>query len=183
MAPPSISSRTVTFGAFEVRMGTRELLKHGIRVRLQRQPFQILSALLARPGEVITRAQLHEQLWTDGTFVEFEHGLNSAINRLREVLSDDADAPRFIETLPRLGYRFIASVASSPLPDAQVAPPAAPSEPAQTPPQVPRDRRWVKWFAAGLAVLLAVAAVWVRRSQDSAPVGIRAIAVLPLSNL
>ncbi len=183
MAPPSISSRTVTFGAFEVRMGTRELLKHGIRVRLQRQPFQILSALLARPGEVITRAQLHEQLWTDGTFVEFEHGLNSAINRLREVLSDDADAPRFIETLPRLGYRFIASVASSPLPDAQVAPPAAPSEPAQTPPQVPRDRRWVKWFAAGLAVLLAVAAIWVRRSQDSAPAGIRSLAVLPLSNL
>src|ERR1700690_1237779 len=105
---------SLTFGAFEVRMGTGELLKHGIRVRLQRQPFQILSALLARPGEVITRAQLHEQLWADGTFVEFEHGLNSAINRLREVFGDNADAPKFIETLPRLGYRFIASVVSPP---------------------------------------------------------------------
>ncbi len=183
MATPSISSLTVTFGAFEIRMGTGELLKHGIRVRLQRQPFQVLSALLARPGEVISRAQLREQLWTDGTFVEFEHGLNSAINRLREVLGDDADAPRFIETLPRLGYRFIASVVSSAPPEAQAAPHAAPSEPAQTPPQVLRDRRWLKWLAAGLAVLLAVGAAWVRRSQDSAPVGIRSIAVLPLENL
>jgi TolB-like protein/DNA-binding winged helix-turn-helix (wHTH) protein len=181
MATPSISSLTVTFGAFEVRMGTGELLKHGIRVRLQRQPFQVLSALLARPGEVISRAQLREQLWTDGTFVEFEHGLNSAINRLREVLGDDADAPRFIETLPRLGYRFIASVAA---PQTPLGPP---SEPAEPPLELPQDRRSVKWVAAGLAVLiallLAVAAGWFRRSQDSALVGIRSIAVLPLENL
>jgi DNA-binding winged helix-turn-helix (wHTH) protein len=78
--------------------------------RLQRQPFQILVFLLGHPGEVVTREQLRDQLWSDGTFVDFEHGLNAAINRLREALGDDADKPRFIETLPRLGYRFIAPV-------------------------------------------------------------------------
>ncbi len=112
MATPFLVPRRVIFGAFELRIDTGELLKHGLRVRLQRQPFRILAALLARPGELVTREQLREQLWKDGTFVEFEHGLNAAINRLREALADDADNPRFIETLPRLGYRFIAQVTS-----------------------------------------------------------------------
>jgi DNA-binding winged helix-turn-helix (wHTH) protein len=103
----------VVFGAFELRIDTGELLKHGLRVRLQRQPFRILAALLARPGELVTREQLREQLWKGGTFVEFEHGLNAAINRLREAVGDNADHPRFVETLPRLGYRFIAPVTSS----------------------------------------------------------------------
>ena len=76
---------TVSFGPFEVRIGSGELLKRGRRVRLQQQPFQILSALLASPGEVVTREHLHQQLWSRGTFVEFEHGLNAAISRLREI--------------------------------------------------------------------------------------------------
>jgi hypothetical protein len=90
-SPQPQSSAGVAFGPFEVRAASGELRKHGIRVRLQRQPFQILVFLLGRPGEVVTREQLRDQLWTDGTFVDFEHGLNAAINRLREALGDDPD--------------------------------------------------------------------------------------------
>lgn len=112
MASSVRSARRFAFGPYEVRIDTAELLKHGHRVRLQRQPFQILSALLLRPGELVTRDELRNQIWQEGTFVEFEHGLNAAINRLRDALSDNADKPRYIETLPRRGYRFIAAVES-----------------------------------------------------------------------
>jgi DNA-binding winged helix-turn-helix (wHTH) protein len=87
----------------------RELRKGSVRIRLQEQPFQILQKLLARPGAVVTRDELRDLLWPNGTFVDFEHSLNAAIKRLRAVLGDDAKAPRFIETLPRRGYRWIAS--------------------------------------------------------------------------
>ena len=112
----SLSDRT------EVRIDTGELLKHGHRVRLQRQPFQVLSALLLRPGELVTRDELRDQVWQEGTFVEFEHGLNAAINRLRDALSDNADKPRYIETLPRRGYRFIAAVGSAAAPARALTP-------------------------------------------------------------
>jgi len=88
---------------------TRELRTGTARIRLQEQPFRILQLLLARPGGVVTRDELRDMLWPDGTFVDFEHSLNAAIKRLRAVLGDDARAPRFIETLPRRGYRWIAS--------------------------------------------------------------------------
>ena len=88
---------------------TRELLKGEARIRLQEQPFQILRLLLARAGDVVTRDELRARLWPDGTFVDFEHSLNAAIKRLRAVLGDDAKSPRFIETLPRIGYRWIAT--------------------------------------------------------------------------
>ena len=87
----------------------RELMKGGARIRLQEQPFQILRLLLARRGGVVTRDESRDRLWPDGTFVDFEHSLNAAIKRLRAALGDDAKAPRYIETLPRLGYRWIAT--------------------------------------------------------------------------
>jgi len=87
----------------------RELMKGGARIRLQEQPFQILQLLLARRGGVVTREEIRERLWPNGTFVDFEHSLNAAVKRLRAVLGDDARAPRYIETLPRRGYRWIAT--------------------------------------------------------------------------
>ncbi len=98
------------FATFEVDVRARELRKGGIRIRLQDQPFEILMAMLDRPGEVVTREELRERLWPAGTFVDFEHSLNAAIKRLRAALGDDAENPRFVETLHRRGYRFIAGV-------------------------------------------------------------------------
>jgi DNA-binding winged helix-turn-helix (wHTH) protein len=92
---------------------SRELLKGTTRVRLQEQPFQILQLLLARAGEVVTREELRDRLWPQGTFVDYEHSLNAAVKRLRAVLGDDAKSPRYNETLPRLGYRWIGSTRPS----------------------------------------------------------------------
>ncbi len=95
------------FGAFEVDARTGELLKDGLRVRLPDQSFQVLLLLLEKPGELVSREALRNELWPEDTFVDFDHGLNAAVNRLREALGDSADHPKFIETLPRRGYRFI----------------------------------------------------------------------------
>ena len=99
----------VRFGTFEVNLHSRELRKHGMRIRLEEKPFQILELLLERAGNVVTRRTLRERLWPD-TVVSYEHGLNTAVNKLRDLLGDSARSPRFVETLPRLGYRFIAPV-------------------------------------------------------------------------
>jgi DNA-binding winged helix-turn-helix (wHTH) protein len=104
------TERIVRFGLFEFRPDTQELRKDGIRVRVQAKPLQVLRALIDRPGELITREELRHELWPDGTFVDFESGLNSATNRLRAALNDSAEQPRYIETVPRLGYRFICPV-------------------------------------------------------------------------
>jgi cholera toxin transcriptional activator len=96
------------FGAFEADVSTQELRKQGIRIKLNAQPFQVLILLLQRPGEVLTREQIYRHLWPDGTFVDSEHGVNSAVNRLRDALGDTASNPRFVETLSRRGYRFVA---------------------------------------------------------------------------
>lgn len=98
------------FGPFEVDLHTRELWKFGTRLKLIGQPFEILAVLLAKPGELVTREELRTRLWSSDTFVDFNHGLNAAVNKLREALSDSAENPRYIETLPRRGYRFIAAV-------------------------------------------------------------------------
>ena len=103
----------VRFGVFEVNLRSGELRKHGLRLRLPGQPFKILAILLERPGAAVTREELQKSLWPDDTFVDFEHSLNSAIKKLRAVLGDSAESPRYIETLPRLGYRFIAPVDTS----------------------------------------------------------------------
>jgi len=97
-------------GVFELDVRSRELRKGQTRVRLQEQPFEILRMMLERPGHVVTREELRRRLWPDGTFVDFEHSLNAAVKRLRAALGDDADNPRFVETLPRRGYRFIAGL-------------------------------------------------------------------------
>lgn len=106
--------RLVKFGDYVADLDSYELRKHGIRLKLQDQPFQILKLLLERPGRLVTRAQLRAELWTQSTFVDFDAGLNAAIRRLRDALNDSRDEPRYIETLPRHGYRFIALV--EPLP-------------------------------------------------------------------
>ena len=100
------------FGAFEVSFEQREIRKHGMRIQLEEKPFQILELLLERAGHVVTRRALREKLWPD-TVVGYEHGLNTAVNKLRDLLGDSARSPRFVETLPRLGYRFIAPVVKS----------------------------------------------------------------------
>jgi TolB-like protein len=99
----------VRFGTFEVNLHSRELRKHGMRIRLEEKPFQILEMLLERAGHVVTRRTLRERLWPN-THVGYEHGLNTAVNKLRDLLGDSARCPRFVETLPRLGYRFVAPV-------------------------------------------------------------------------
>src|SRR5438132_14138329 len=99
----------VRFGAFEVNLHSRELRKHGMRIRLEEKPFQILELLLECPGHVVNRQTLREKLWPD-TVVGYEHGLNTAVNKLRDLLGDSARSPRFVETVPRLGYRFIGPV-------------------------------------------------------------------------
>lgn len=100
---------------------TGELRKSGVKIKLHGQPFEVLAMLLERPGEVVTREELQQKLWVSDAFVDFEHGLNKAINKLREALGGDADNPRLIETLPRPGYRFVAPVAGN-VPTEQLRP-------------------------------------------------------------
>ncbi len=145
MIPPPTPLR---FGAFELDLHSRELRRNGVKVRLADQPRQILQLLLERPGELVTREQLRERLWLDGTFVDFETGLNSAVRKLREALDDSAARPRFIERVPRRGYRFIAPVSSPPT-----------SRPESSSPVTPAFERTVRsaWIAATFIVLAATA--------------------------
>src|SRR5579864_252891 len=110
MGTPAHVVRILHFGVFEVDLKACEIRKHGVRLKLSEQPFQVLAVLLESPGEIVTRDDLRSRLWSGDTFVDFDHGLNNAVMRLREVLGDSSDHPRFIETLPRRGYRFIAPV-------------------------------------------------------------------------
>src|SRR5689334_2621578 len=108
--PEATAPVRLQFGVFEVDLRAGELRKHGVPVRLQEQPFQILTMLLERPGETVTREELRNRLWAADTFVDFDHGVNKAVNRIRDVLNDSATSPRFVETVARRGYRFIAEV-------------------------------------------------------------------------
>jgi TolB-like protein len=107
MEPSTGISRSLRFATFELDVHSRELRQGDRRIPLQDQPFEVLRALLERPGDIVTREELQRRLWPDGTFVDFEHGLNAAVKRLRAALGDTADNPRFVETLPRRGYRFV----------------------------------------------------------------------------
>ncbi len=178
MATPPSGPRIVRFGSFELDRAAGELRKSGLRVRLQEQPFRILDALLAAPGEIVTRDALRQRLWPDETFVDFDNGLNRAINRLRAALGDEADSPRFVETVDRRGYRFIAPVEAStePTPEDSPAKPRA------------KGRRGGALFVAGAALAAAGAlAAWgVSRARERGahPAGpIRSLAVLPLADL
>ena len=148
--------RAIRFGVFELDLHAAELRKAGARLSLPAQSFEVLSLLLERPGDLVTREELRQRLWPNGTFVDFEHGLNAVVNRLRDTLGDSADRPRFIETVPRRGYRFVGGVEAPPaLPPAAVEP--------SPPPSV--DRRsiasFVPWrrhtlVTAALAALLVI---------------------------
>ena len=101
------TGRVAHFGVFELDLRSAELRKSGVKIRLQEQPFQVLAALLEHPGAVVTREELINRLWPDGTVVDYEHSLGTAVNKIRQALGDSADNPRFVETVPRRGYRFI----------------------------------------------------------------------------
>lgn len=120
---PGNRGRVFRFGVFEASEATGELRKLGIRIKLRAQSFQVLLMLLERPAEVVPRDEMRQRLWGDGTFVDFDHGLNTAVNKIRDVLDDSAATPRYIETIPGKGYRFIAPVE-------QVSPEDAPQPPA-----------------------------------------------------
>jgi TolB-like protein/DNA-binding winged helix-turn-helix (wHTH) protein/Tfp pilus assembly protein PilF len=199
MGPAVPSPRTIRFGVFELDLRSGELQKQGRKIRLEGQPVQVLICLLENPGELVTRDELHRKLWPADTFVNFEHGLNAAVKRLRQALSDSADNPRFVETLPRRGYRFIAPIQVVPgnvVPGSEAVPtPSAPDplpegigqeqvEPSG-PPLDSGHRRWAHaWTTLGLILLMAVgiATVLMIRSRSHSPV-IRSLAVLPLENL
>src|SRR5437762_2780622 len=108
MAVQPNNNRIARFGVFELDLNTGELRKGGVKLRLQGQPVQVLTLLLERAGDVVTREELREKLWASDTFVDFDHSLNTAINKVREALGDSASSPRYVETLARKGYRFIA---------------------------------------------------------------------------
>ena len=161
MEPSTTPPDRVRFGVFEADLATGELRTRGRRVPLQDQPFQILALLLRRPGEIVAREELERALWPADTFVEFEHSVNTAIKKLRQALGDSAENPRFIETLPRKGYRFIAPVANL----ARLAPAAVPAS--ATAPVLTviaaaaGGRRGWWWLAgAGLVAVAAGCAVW-----------------------
>jgi DNA-binding winged helix-turn-helix (wHTH) protein len=111
-APSSSHPRVIRFGTFELILESGELRRDGVKIKLQEQPFQLLSVLLEKAGDVVTREQLQQRLWPADTFVDFDHSLNAAVRKLRTALGDSAEAPRFIETLAKRGYRFIAPVDS-----------------------------------------------------------------------
>src|SRR5215471_7327225 len=113
MPEPARSPRVIRFGLFEADLAAGELRKNGLQVKLQDRPFEILAILLEHPGEVVSREELRRRLWPADTFVDFDHSLNAAVKRLRDALRDSADNPRFIETLARRGYRFMAPVAGA----------------------------------------------------------------------
>jgi DNA-binding winged helix-turn-helix (wHTH) protein len=131
-------SRRYRFGVFELDSATGELRRRGVRVKLNSHPFQVLLMLLERPGEMLTREEICRELWPDGTFVDYEHGMNSAVNRLREALGDEARNPRFVETLARRGYRFLAPVERIAL-DENAS--NTPGEISEKPPAVPAETR------------------------------------------
>src|SRR5436305_1350064 len=118
--------RVIRFGVFELDPRSGELQKQGRKIRLEGQPIQVLICLLEKPGELVTREELHRKLWPADTFVNFEHGLNAAVKRLRQALNDSADNPRFVETLPRRGYRFIAPMQASAAAEVDLAPIVSP---------------------------------------------------------
>ena len=204
MAQAGLSPRLIRFGIFELDLRSGELRKQGRKIRLEGQPVQILVCLLEKPGELVSREALHAKLWPADTFVNFEHGLNVAVKRLRHALSDSAANPRFVETLPRRGYRFIAPVqaldetggavefhdentdAQVPLTRDRPEVPDRQHDNLSEQTTVLAHRRWPHaWrrYAYALLVVLAVCGGWLLRRAGHPQPAIRSLAVLPLENL
>ena len=188
MSTPNPYDSIIRFSVFELDFQGRVLRKHGMRIRCQGQPLQVLAALLERPGVLVTREELRQHVWPEDTFVDFDHALNTAIKKLRSVLSDDADAPRFIETVPRRGYRFIGTI--QPLAQALPAlnPPLAAALPTLSADSSP-PRYQQLLLMASLAIVLVFTAIYYfnsRRFRVSAnlPSNRAAmLAVLPFQNM
>jgi len=190
--PPGAAGR-LRFGIFEADLHTGELRKRGVRIRLQQQPFQVLGVLLARPGELVTRDELQAKLWTSDTFVDFDHGLNKAINKIRDALGDSAESPRFVETVARRGYRFIADVetveteaatSSTPVGDPLAGDARDPLVVAEQAGVGGRQnwRRTLTIIGCSLALASVILVAWLIQSRAASPT-IRSVAVLPLENL
>src|SRR6266481_2149510 len=185
----------LSFGVFELDLRAGELRKHGLRVRLQEQPFQVLATLTEHPGEVVTREKLQKKLWPADTFVDFDHGLNKAISKIREALSDSAESPRFVETVARRGYRFLAEVkvadaatvrspelAFLPHHKAEVGDRPDLAGKAAMPKHLLSSLAR-KISASVLLLLVAPLAAWKFHSWNRPPLVIRSLAVLPLESL
>src|ERR1700731_5233011 len=177
------------FGVFEMDLRTGELRKHGMQVRLQKQPFQVLAMLLEHAGEVVTREELQKNLWPANTFVDFDHGLNKAINKIRDALGDSAESPRFVETVARRGYRFLAEVKAAdaaPMRSPELVPPPQPTAEIQNPPGLavkPATHKhhvpalaW-KVFLLVLFILMTSFATWKFYSRNRRSPNIRSLAV------
>lgn len=164
MSAPSVQSRVVKFGVFEVDLQEGQLRRSGLRQKLGPQPFQVLAALLERPGEIVSRDELRDRLWPDKTFVDHELALKKCVNRIREVLGDSAENPRFVETVPRRGYRFIAPVQTTDPTHFPVAPPVSPDVPAAKEPVSPRS--WVIVLGAIAVASVCAMFLWWRLSSS-----------------
>ena len=185
------------FGAFEIHLQSGELRKSGMRLRLSGQPLQVLAILIERSGEVVTREELHSKLWSADTFVDFDHGLNNAVARIREVLGDSAEAPRYVETIPRRGYRFVAPLtdllpATLPPSTAELRVGSAHeiTRPASGPSVLPTGKRFRSTHlmllgGAAVLVLFTLAFALYRSShvKGTSKTAIKSLAVLPLKNL
>ncbi len=196
---PSPNQPPLKFGPYSLDLQAGELRKSGSRVRLQEKPLQLLAALAEQSKQVVTREELHRRLWPEDTFVDFETGLNTAVSKLRDALSDDAQNPRYIETIPRRGYRFLAPVerieTKTQNPTQTDSPAAAPSEPRGDTVRIPppnaepagRSWRFAQIFAFALVVCLGIAyGAWRFYEHEhviaAAEAPIRSIAVLPFDN-
>jgi TolB-like protein/DNA-binding winged helix-turn-helix (wHTH) protein len=182
------SRHIVSFGAFEADLPARELRKQGLKIRLQDQPFQVLTILLERPGELVTREELHRVLWPSDIFVDFDNSLNTAINKIRDALGDSAENPRFVETLPRRGYRFIAPIRNGENGYGSISE----QQPAQKQPHPatrsrPATAQVLTVLAVAIVLLVALVgfdARGVRNRWRTTPIAeVRSLAVLPLENL
>lgn len=193
--PVSSPRSLLRFGLFELDAQAGQLCKNGTRIRLPQQPLQVLFVLLERPGNVVTREELRQRLWPQDVFVDFDHGLNKSVQKLRDALGDSANSPRYIETIPRVGYRFLAPVSEVTAQAGQNAPaatvPTANGAGTLTaaPMPVTRKAAWFRlaamWWLAGAVVCAALLAVGARieQSRQSRVTGIHSIAVIPLDNL
>jgi cholera toxin transcriptional activator len=157
-SPSNHSARIARFGVFELDLAAGELRKNGAKLRLQEQPFQVLALLLQRAGDVVTREELRQKLWPADTFVDFDHSLNTAVNKLRETLGDSASSPRYIETLARRGYRFVAPVQNNVGTDVLGRPPETKDSPNALHPEleVPIPRRGLTRGLFALAQVMYV---------------------------
>src|SRR5579863_10769315 len=165
------AGRIVRFAVFEFDIETGELRKHGLRIKLQGQPISVLAILIEHAGETVTRDELQKRLWPVDTYVDFEHSLNAAVKRLRAALGDSADAPRFVETLPRQGYRFIAPLNRPETINPVVTQPDKSQTASDVPPAVagnPKPAGWRRSLlsAAGAAAVLIAAGLWLQTTES-----------------